>query len=312
MLADDDLGHLLLFVDDDVFDLRRAECFSDELAGVLPVLDDVHLLAAQFVHHLADPGPAGAHAGTLRIDGGVVADDRDLRSVTRFTSDGDDLDGAVDQLGNFEFEQSTDQVRVAARNDDLGAFALASHFDDHALDPVAALQALVGDSFGSGDDRLGVAQVEDRVAVVDLLHDAGDEVTFPSFVDVEDLLPLGLAQTLGDDLLGGLGSDPTEVVGRVLPLASHVAVLVEFLGVDPNVAGIGVDRDPRLFGRSRAALVGADQGVGQGVEDRVHRYPALAFEQLERFHHLKVDLHAPVLTSCQVSGRLPSGRPSSL
>ena len=57
--------------------------------------------------------------------------------------------------------------------------------------------------------------------------------------------------------------------GRVVPLPDDVAVLVELLAVDPDVAGVGVDGDHGLLGRVGHALVGGHQGVGQGVEQGV-------------------------------------------
>src|SRR3712207_9113705 len=66
---------------------------------------------------------------------------------------------------------------------------------------------------------------------------------------------------LEDHLLGGLRGDAPEVVGRVLPLAHDVAVLVELLGVHVHLAGVGIDRDDGLLGRVGQALV-------RGHEDR--------------------------------------------
>ena len=80
--------------------------------------------------------------------------------------------------------------------------------------------------------------------MIGLLDDAGDEIAFAAFVEVEDLLALGIAQPLHDDLLGGLRGDPAEVVRGVLPLPGDVAVLVELLAVDDDLAGVGVDGDP--------------------------------------------------------------------
>jgi hypothetical protein len=178
-----------------------------------------------------------------------------------------------------------------------------ANLDDHALDSVAALESLVRDPLGTGHDRLGIAEVENRVAVVHLLDDAGDEVALAALVDVEDLLALRLSQALGDDLLRGLSGDPSEVVRGVLPLTGDVAVLVEFLGVDTDVATVGVDGDPRLFGSPGAALVGTHQGIGEGIEDGVDRYAPLPLQELEGLHHLKVDLHLRLLTSSPVWGR---------
>ena len=54
------LGHrhgcdLVLFVDVDLLHLGRAKGLGDELSGLFAVLDDVDLLASQFVDDLANP-----------------------------------------------------------------------------------------------------------------------------------------------------------------------------------------------------------------------------------------------------------------
>src|SRR5690606_36464536 len=196
---------LVLVVDPDFLDLGRAEGLGDELGDILTPLDDVDLLAAQLVDHLADPGAAGADAGTLGVDVGVVGDHGDLGAVTGLAGDGDDLHGAVGQLRHLQLEEAADQVGVAPGHDDLGAFGVVAHLEDQGLDAVAALETLEGDSLAGGQIGLGVTEVEDhRAGQVDLLDDAGDEVAFPALVHVEYLLALGLAQLELHDLLEGL------------------------------------------------------------------------------------------------------------
>src|SRR5690554_6324322 len=132
--------------------------------------------------------------------------------MTGFAGDGDDLDGAVGEFGDLELEQSADKIRMAARDDDLGALGVAAYFDDQSLDPIAPLEPLVGNALRTGHDRLGVTQVEDGETVVYLLDDAGYEIALPTLVEVEDLFALDVAQPLLDHLLGRLGGDPAEIV----------------------------------------------------------------------------------------------------
>ena len=96
-------------------------------------------------------------------------------------------------------------------------------------------------------------EVEQRVAVVALLDDPGDDVALAAGVLLVLEVALGLADPLQDDLLGGLGRDAPEVVRGVVPLPDDVAVLVELLAVDPDLARVGVDRDDRLLGGVRAS-----------------------------------------------------------
>ncbi len=307
MVGHDDRGDLLLLVETDLLDPRRAQRLGDERLGLLPPLDDVDLLATQFLHHLAYARPAGSHAGTDGVDIHVVGEDRDLGPVTGLAGDGADLDDAVDQLGHLELEERPDELGVAAAHDDLGTLALAAHLEDVGLDPVAALEALVGDALRGRHDRLGIAEIEHRIAMIAALHDAGDEVALPAFVQVVDLLALGIAQTLHDDLLGGRRGDATEVVRGVLPLVDDVAVLVELLAVHDDLAGVRVDGDPGLLGGARGALVGRDERVGEGIENGVRGDALVSCHRFECFEHF-VDVHA---VPFRLSRRRPGVPPDS-
>ena len=152
------------------------------------------------------------------------------------------------------------------------------------------LVALVGDLLGLGQQRLDLAQVEQGVAVVGLLHDAGDDVALAPGVLLVLHVALDLADALEDDLLGRLRRDAAEVVRRVVPLADDLAVLVELLAVDADLARVGVDGDDGLFGRVGAALVGGHQRVGQGVEQRLDRDPLVAGDLAQRVEELEVGL----------------------
>ena len=177
---------------------------------------------------------------------------------------------------------------MGTADDDLGALGGLANLDDVRLQPGAVLVALVGNLLGLGQQRLDPAQVEQRVALVVLLDDAGDDVALAAGVLLVLHVPLGLADALEDHLLGRLGGDATEVVGGVLPLPHDVAVLVELLGVDVDLAGVGVDRDDGLLGGLGHALVGGDQGVGQSLEEGVDGDALLPLDDLEGLHELEI------------------------
>ncbi len=173
---------------------------------------------------------------------------------------------------------------------DLGALGGLADLDDVGLEARAVLVALVGDLFGLGQQCLDLAQVEQGVAVVGLLHDPGDDVTLAAGVLLVLHVPLDLADPLEDHLLGRLGRNAPEVIGRVVPLADDFAVLVELLAVDADLAGVGIDGDDGLLGRVGAALVGGHQRVGEGVEQRVDRDPLVACDLSQRVEELEVGL----------------------
>ena len=96
---------------------------------------------------------------------------------------------------------------------------LIADLDDERLHPRTALETLIRNLLAEWHDRFGVAEVEDHCAMVRLLHDASDQVTVATLIDVEDLGALGIAQALQDDLLCCLRTDAAEVARRVLPFA---------------------------------------------------------------------------------------------
>ncbi len=223
-----------------------------------------------------------------RVDVRVVRRDGDLRTVARLAGDGLQLDDAVDDLGDLELEQPLHEARVRARHDDLGALRRLADLDDVGLQPAAVLVPLVLDLLGLRQQRLDPPQVEQRVTLVGLLDDPGDDVALAAGVLLVLHLALGVADPLEDDLLRGLRRDAAEVAGRVVPLADDVALLVELLGDDLDVAGLDVDLDERLLGGVGHALVRGDERVRERLQHDLDGDALLALDVLERFHHLGI------------------------
>ena len=167
-----------------------------------------------------------------------------------------------------------------------GTLGGLAHLDDVGLEPAAVVVVLVLHLLGLRQQRLDLAEVEQRVAGVGLLDDAGDDVALAARVLLVLHLPLRLADALEDDLLGGLRGDAAEVGGRVVPLARDVALFVELLGDHLDRAGLHVDLDQRFLGRVGHPLVGGEERVGQRLEHDLDGDALLALDVLERLHHL--------------------------
>src|SRR6201996_8798940 len=249
LVVGDDHGRLaLLVVDDDLADAGRGERFGDEPGGLLVVRDDVDLLAAQLGDDHADARAARADAGADRVDPVGVGDDGDLRAVAGLAGDADDFHQAVRDLRHLELEQRFDQLRAAPADHDRRAFGRVGDVGDDRLDAHPVVVALVVDLLGLRQQRLDpLAQLDQRVALVRLLDDPGDQLADAVLVLVVHHLPLGLADPLQDHLLGGLRGDPAEIFRGDVAGGDLVLVRGDHLRVELGVlrlfqfAGLRVD-----------------------------------------------------------------------
>src|SRR5690606_23186183 len=257
----------------------------------------------------AHPRAAGAHAGADRVDVGIVRPDGDLRAVTGLACARLDLDDAVGDLGDLELEEPLDEPGMGAADDDLGALRGLADLDDVGLEPGAGLGPLVGHLLGLGQERFDATEVEQRVAPVALLDDAGDDVALPAGVLLVLQLALGLADALHHDLLGGLGRDAPEVGGGDVELgADRLALLVEVLGEHPDLEGGRIDGDPRVLVGVGHALVRRLERIGEGPEQRLDRDALVGSERLQGLHHLGVAHRSDLLVEpCEGTLGLGSG-----
>ena len=132
------------------------------------------------------------------------------------------------------------------------------------------LVVLEGHLLGLRQQRLHLAEVQKRVTVVALLDDAGDYVAFPAGVLLVLEVALGFADPLEDHLLGRLCRYPAEVLRGVVPLPDDSALFVQFLAIDPYLAGIGLDGDHGLLCGTGHPLVGGDESVGESVQQDIN------------------------------------------
>jgi hypothetical protein len=86
--------------------------------------------------------------------------------------------------------------------------------EDQRAGAVADAEHLARDLLVAADDALGAAEVDDDVAELDALDDAGDDLADAVLELLILALALGVADLLEDDLLGGLGGDAAELDRR--------------------------------------------------------------------------------------------------
>ena len=161
-----------------------------------------------------------------------------------------DLDDAVGDLGHLELEQPLDQARVGAADTTIcGPLAVLRTSTMYALSgrPGRALERHL---LGLRQQRLDPTEVEQRVARVGLLDDAGDDVAFAVGVLLELAVALDLADALAHHLAEGLGGDAAELflLRGVVALVDPVAVLVDVVGDERELHRLRVDLDDDLVG----------------------------------------------------------------
>ena len=155
---------------------------------------------------------AALHADACadRVDRAVVADDADLGAAARVAGGGLDLDDAVVNLRHFLGEQLLHEVRVSSAEEDLGTTGFAGDAQDQRADTVADADHLARNLLVAADNAFGAAEVDDDMAELDALDDAGDDLAGAVLEFLILPLALGVADLLEDDLLGGLGGNATE------------------------------------------------------------------------------------------------------
>ena len=160
----------------------------------------------------------------------------------------------------------------------------------YALRAVARLRPLERHLLGLRQQRLDAAEVEQRVAAVGLLDDAGDDVALAVGVLLELAVALDLADALAHHLAERLGGDAAQLLplGRVVALVDPVAVLVDVVGGERELHRLRVDLDDDLVGRAGPPLVGGRERVDEDVQQRVLRQTLLLGEQPDRFAHVEV------------------------
>ena len=116
-------------------------------------------------------------------------------------------------LRDFQLEQPTKEALVGAADEDLRAANRPTDLQHECLDVLTDAVVLQGALLRRGQDRLhALADIEDQGARLHPVDGARDELAFAVRELVKDLVALDFADALEDDLLGGLGADPTKDV----------------------------------------------------------------------------------------------------
>ena len=161
------------------------------------------------------------------------------------------------------------------------------------------LVALAGHLLGAGQQCLDLAEIDEAVAVVRLLNDAGDDVAHAVLILLKHHVALDLADALQDHLLGGLRGDAAEVLRRCVvgddPVLGQLVPFDDRLGLVVDRVGIAIGTDVE-----RGAL--ATRALGLGNRDLAHLGRQRVLKQAEGLQLIVVgvDLHDAEVASVAI------------
>jgi hypothetical protein len=205
-----------------------------------------------------------------------------------------DDDGAVVDLRHLHLEEPDQEPRVRTRKYELRALWILVDVVEDRADPLALPVALRAGLLVAGDDRLGLAEVDDHVAALEPLDRPVHQLAELGVVLVVDVVALGLADLLVEDLLGRLRAMRPEA-DRLAIDADLVAEHTSWTsrGASPSAPGRSTRTSPSsLLGDQRLRLVEQDlrrrlldsvSSSATTVPGRVHRH--LAALPVDQSHH---------------------------
>src|SRR6185312_3936216 len=161
-----------------------------------------------------------------RIDVAVARRHGDLRARAGFASRALDPDDLLVDLGDLLLEQLLEQALVRAGQDDLRTARVAIDVEAVRLDRIADAIALARHLLAHRQHGLGLADVDDERAALEAAHDAADDLALAVLELVVDVVALGLADALIDELLRRLRGDAAELLARVLEVDQVAELLV--------------------------------------------------------------------------------------
>ena len=212
IFADRDRDDFLLLVDCDRDQLGGLECLADQLRWILTPAYDIDLLVIELADDVLHAGSAHPDASTDGIDLRVIAPDGDLGAETRFAGDGADVHGVIGNLVYLSLKQAADEIRVAARKDNLRAAAFVLHRKHVTTDAVTDIVIFTLHPLLVRHDALELAEIDHHVVALEAAHRSGNDVARTVLELLVDHFLLRLAEALHHRLLCSLDGDAAEIL----------------------------------------------------------------------------------------------------
>src|SRR5579884_527127 len=202
--------------------LHRAERVGDEGGRVWTPLDDIDFLVVEFAHDIVDARAAHSHAGANGIKPFLARDNRHFGATARLARDGLDLNRPLVDLRYFRLEEAAHEVAMGARDQDLQHASLyAAHVIDVDAQPLPWPVVFGWHFLGDRHDAfylVNLIQIKingPAASGVFARERAKPNLTDPVLDLVVEMLVFRFTNALQNDLLGRLGRNFREDVGRI-------------------------------------------------------------------------------------------------
>ena len=152
---------------------------------------------------------------------------------------------------------------MRATHHNLWTFCRFAHFHDVCLNTTIWLWLFVRNLLCLWQKGFHFAQVEQGVALIDLLNDARDNVTFTVCILFEFTITFCFADALTHDLAESNCRDTAKFffLRRVVAFVDPVAVVVEVIGRKAHVEVVGIDFNDDFVGCAWALFVCRGQSL---------------------------------------------------
>src|SRR6185295_1114850 len=226
-------------------------------------------------------------------------------ALTRLACRGLHHDDAFLDLGDLRLEETREIAGMGPRQRDLRSLGAAPHLEDERANAIARVVALPGNLLAVGQDRLGLADLQDDVALLDAVDHPAEDLAFLAGELRVDPLALGVPHLLEDHLLGGLGGDAAQILERLvlqeLELHVQLGLRRQRLGIgqadlelgigdlldhplaviDTELAGLPIDVDTDVLARAERLSRSRQQGRLQRLEEDLFIDPLLPAQLID-------------------------------
>ena len=211
VFIDRDLHALLLGIEHKVLHFGWFKRFEHKFLRVGTPADYIHLFIVQFADNIFNPRTAHSDASTNRVHFFVRAPDRDFCPITGFPRDATNLDCAIGDFAHFQLKKTAHEIRVATRNDNLGAANAVFHRDHIGAEPVADVVIFDDHAFALGHDGFKFPKVENDIGAIETTHRSADDFASTIFELLVNHFLFDLANSLHHRLLRSLCSNATKI-----------------------------------------------------------------------------------------------------